>query len=395
MRAYRLIGAPRSAAFVHLRRYLRWKNVAFTEKVADRDVLAGEVKARMTHPVLPLLITPDNQTISNETAIVDAINARHAEPNLEPGTAAGLYANCLLEAFSVKWLSPAAQAISLATDRDSFTRDVSASVWSHSAAFDQGILAKRLVRQIEHRLVRTGFDPVNPLYTETALTEFLDALEYRLQRGSYLFGDHPKSADIALSAPISLMPSRTFVDLPARYTGIQRWLMNMMEPPGRRPSGERNPISLPDSVYPVIRFATRSFLTPARETVEALSDWVASHPGKINLPRTFGQSSPEGKHRRQTELTPDYYWLLQGLIDAASRETLPGEQAELNKLDSRNPISWKLERDVRYENHKFRVNPVANATDSGDQPVPLMFRALDRVVENSRQTRVLEALAAE
>lgn len=394
MKAYRLIGAPRSAAFVRLRRYLNWKNIAFTETAADRDVLAREVKTRMGLAVLPLLITPDNQTISNETAIADAINARHPEPDLQPDTAAGLYANRLLEAFSVKWLSPAVQAISLATDRDNFTKGVSASLWPHGAADDEGALAERLVRQIEHRLARTGFDPAHSLYTETALTDFLDALEYRLQRGSYLFGDHPKSADITLSAPLSLLPARTIVDIPVRYTGIQRWLMNMMEPPGRRPSGERNPVSLPDSVYPLTRFAARSFLTPARETAEALSDWVASHPGKINLPRTFGQSNPEGECRRRTELTPDYYWLLQGLIEVAGGESLPGSQTDLNKLDIKKPIGWNLEREVRYENHKFRVNLVANATDSGDHPAPPMFRALDRVVENSRQTRVLEALVA-
>ncbi|GJL96992.1 MAG: hypothetical protein DHS20C06_08090 [Hyphobacterium sp.] len=396
MKAYRLIGVSGSAAFVRVRRHLIWKNIAFTETAADRNILNDEVKTRMRHATLPLLITPDNRTLSNETAIIDALNERHTEPDLLPDTPVGRYANRLIEAFSVKWLSPAVQSIGLNTSRDRFAQDLRDSVWPNGREEDDGALVKRLVRQSEYRLTRTGFDPTRPETTQATMTAFLDALEHRLERGSFLFGDHPKSADIALSAPLSLLPFGAGVaaNMAVRFPGIQRWLMQMMEPPARRPSGDRNPSTVPESATALLRFAAQAFLPPARQTAEALSDWVETNPGQINLPRNFGLGQTNDDHDRQIELTPDYYWLMQGLVATIQPDFRTADTAVIARLGAGDPTRWTLPREARYENHKFRVNLVPNHVDDSEIALPSLQDNLHQIIENTRETRNLDALVA-
>lgn len=205
MKPYTLIGMPHSAAFMHLKQYLQCKNIPFTAKPADRDVLRSEVRARMGSVVLPLIVTPDQHTWSNELAIIDQFEARYPEPDLTPATASGKLVQALIEMFGAKWLSPLIQAHIAAESPEAVTDRICAVLWPDAPDHKALGTSRRLFQQTTRRLSRMGFDPEDGEALRTKLSGVLDLIEQRLSRGHFLLGDQLTRADLAISAPISLL----------------------------------------------------------------------------------------------------------------------------------------------------------------------------------------------
>lgn len=53
------------------RAYLRWKGIDFEERNSDEKFYNEVCIPRIGYPMIPLVITPDDQTIQNTTLIMD------------------------------------------------------------------------------------------------------------------------------------------------------------------------------------------------------------------------------------------------------------------------------------------------------------------------------------
>lgn len=392
MNAYRLIGTPHSTAFTYLRRYLQWKNVPHTLTFADRTVLRSEVKARLGRIGLPLLVTPDNHTLSNETAIVDRLESRKGDV-VTLATPTAQIVGTLLEMLAAKWFGPLVQANLAAEAPDDFTARIAEMAGSEDNSDADATLAKRIFRQTSRRLARTGFDPEQKTEIRAQLKQCLDLLEHRLSKGPYLIGGTVTRTDIAMQGPASVLwrHSNYVAGKAEAWPGVQAWLRRIAEIlPGEQAQAGGRP-HMPESIKPLAAFAVRELVPLAFESAAALADWAESHPGKLNLPASLGFANPREGVKR--EMTPDYQWHLQRLMAAADLENLPdSEREKLAAIGLGDIQEWQLPREVRYENHRFRIDLIA--TRETVSPGSEMLADMFEVIDQARESRGLDLALA-
>jgi glutathione S-transferase len=101
---YRLYGAEVSYFTGKVRAYLRWKNLPFQEMLADATTYREVILPRVGFAVIPVVITPQGETLQDSTAIIDELERRHGEPSVYPHTPLQRLVALLLEVYGDEWL---------------------------------------------------------------------------------------------------------------------------------------------------------------------------------------------------------------------------------------------------------------------------------------------------
>ena len=83
MAGYVLYGVEASYYAAKIRAALTYKRIPFEEQQASRRIYADEIVPRVGWPVLPVLVTPDDETVQDTSDMCDLIEARHAEQPVE------------------------------------------------------------------------------------------------------------------------------------------------------------------------------------------------------------------------------------------------------------------------------------------------------------------------
>src|SRR5262249_38441294 len=79
-----LIGAEASYYTGKGRAYLRWKALPFDEVLATAQVYRELILPRTGVSFIPVVVTPEGDTLQDSTAIIDALEQRVPEPSVYP-----------------------------------------------------------------------------------------------------------------------------------------------------------------------------------------------------------------------------------------------------------------------------------------------------------------------
>ena len=118
MSSYTLYGGPLSYFTGKARAYLNWKGVDYEERLATRDVYAEIIIPRIGYPMIPLLISSDDQAIQDTTEIIDHFEDRDGDPSVFPDGPRQRLAAHLLELYGDEWLVIPAMHYRWAHNRD-------------------------------------------------------------------------------------------------------------------------------------------------------------------------------------------------------------------------------------------------------------------------------------
>jgi len=77
MEKYILYGSEMSYFSGNARAYLRWKGIDFEERQSDAKFYEEICRPRIGFSMIPLLITPDDQTLQDTTLIMDHFEGLH------------------------------------------------------------------------------------------------------------------------------------------------------------------------------------------------------------------------------------------------------------------------------------------------------------------------------
>ena len=80
---YRLFGLELSPYSVKVRSYLRYKGIEHEWVVRDSTHIE-EFQRRAKLPLIPLLITPEDEALQDSTPILESLEARFPEPSIHP-----------------------------------------------------------------------------------------------------------------------------------------------------------------------------------------------------------------------------------------------------------------------------------------------------------------------
>ncbi len=196
---YRIYGVELSPFSVKVRSYFRYKQVPHRWIVRNSETMADYQKlARI--PIIPLVVTPDEEGIQDSTPIMEKIDVLFPEPSTHPPDPVSGFVSLLLEEFGDEWGNKWMFHLRWAREEDRLSAAGRIAATMAQAGDESARLAIR-EKVIERMVGRTWFvgssEQTAP-QIEDSFRETIALLERHLDSRPYLFGGRPSFGDFGL-----------------------------------------------------------------------------------------------------------------------------------------------------------------------------------------------------
>ncbi|MBW2447538.1 MAG: glutathione S-transferase family protein [Deltaproteobacteria bacterium] len=197
---YRIFGAELSPYSVKVRSYFRYKDIPHQWVLRNAEA-EPEYKKHARIPIIPLVVTPDEQGLQDSTPILDRIEAEHPEPSVHPGDPVAGFVSTLLEEFGDEWGNKWMFHYRWAREVDQVASAgrIARNMLPADAGEDQhaGVVQMVCKRMVD-RVWFVGSNEVTAPQIETSFRDAVALLEAHLAERPYLFGARPAYGDFGL-----------------------------------------------------------------------------------------------------------------------------------------------------------------------------------------------------
>lgn len=357
--SYLLYGGDISYYTGKARAYLRYKAIPYEERVADRDVYRNIILPRVGWPVIPVVITPDDETLQDTTDIIDALEARFPDPSVYPATPRQHLAALLLEVYGDEWLKIPAMHYRWNHNTDWIIEQFGRLSKPDATTEEAREIGERTCRPFRGSLPVLGVSEVTIPAVEASYEALLGELDAHFAMHPYLFGTRPSIGDFGLVGPLYAHQYRD----PASGALMERlapnlvaWVKRMMDPPEPRGGSFLAGDEVPATLLPVLRRMVDEQFPVLAATRDAFERWSAAHPDD-EVPRAIGTHPFTLQRGRPAEATgeraifPFDLWMFQrpqrylASLHGSARDTAENLMAEIGDGDVLGaPIGTALER---------------------------------------------------
>lgn len=317
--AYILVGTEASQFTGKARAFLRWARMDFVEQSATPEVYRDLIEPRVGFPVIPVLITPDDQLVQDTSEIMDFVEARHpSSPELRPGPVQH-FASLLFELYADEWLAMAAMHYRWAYNEAWITAEMGRVARPLASAEEQLSIGRMMAergRQQEHML---GVSEQTHSGIEAHYEGFLADFSAHLRLHPFLLGGRPTRGDFALYGPLYGPLYRD----PASGAVMRRlaplvteWVERMSEAKSP-PSGIVGGDQIPATLLPLLKRQMSEQLPELVDSVAVYGEWATVQPSGARAPRSVGDHEfIVGGRRGERQVRSVALWRLQGVLDA-------------------------------------------------------------------------------
>ena len=366
-----LLGAEVSFYSGKARAYLRYKNIPFVEVPATLRVYREEILPRVGWPVIPVVTTPDDETLQDTTEIIDELEKRFPVPAVYPVGARQRLVALLMELYGDEWLVLPAMHYRWNHCHDwvlsEFGR-MSRPDLPPEKHFETG---EKIAGPFRGSLPFLGVHDNTTPAIEQSYEALLEELDAHFSEHDFVLGARPSLADFGLFGPFYAHLYRDPYpgDFMRRNApAVASWVERVRD--GSPAAGEfLADDEVPVTLLPILARQAREQLPILLETVRQTKNWLASNE-ELEPPRVVGQQEFTLGHGSSTEVTstravfPYCQWMLQRVTDhldslndrdrASARELLEHVgMAELASLRIERRVArshFRLVRDDRPEN---------------------------------------------
>ena len=294
---YRIFGSEMSPYSVKVRSYFRFKGIAH-QWVARGPANDEEFKKYARLPIVPMVVTPDDQGIQDSTPIIEAVEPLFPEPSIHPASLALNFLSALLEEFGDEWGNKLMFHHRWFAPVDQQASALTLAHLNMPGAPPEQIegLAGMILGRMSTRGHFVGSSPENASLITGYYKELLDLLQAHLATRKYLFGARPSFGDFGLAAQLyeaSVDPTCGAIMM-GRAPDVLAWCHRMMEP---RLDGEFETwASLQPTLAPIIAYVGRYFLPWTRANARALE--AGEEIFSVDLPGGVYVQPPQKYHAR-------------------------------------------------------------------------------------------------
>jgi len=197
---YRIFGADLSPYSVKVRAYARYKKIPHTW--IPRDQNSNEEFGKYAKlPLIPLVVTPDDQAMQDSTPIIERLDVVFPEPSIHPNDSALAFLSALIEEYGDEWgnkpmfhyrwfYEPDQQSTG-----ERLARGMAPDLPDEQVAALQQTIIERMVP----RLSFVGSSAATKDQIEGSFARLLAILEAHLASRPYLFGARPAFGDFGLA----------------------------------------------------------------------------------------------------------------------------------------------------------------------------------------------------
>lgn len=197
MSSYRIIGAEESPYSVKVRSYLRYKALPHTWLSRNEAPQLYQTHAKL--PLVPLVVTPNDEGLQDSTPIIEIIEASHPEPSIHPSEPICRFVSELLEEFGDEWGNKWMFHYRWAREVDQIACSRRLAALSGLAPGDELEAAAKTIRErMVDRVWFVGSSAQTAAQIEASFKDCLELLNAHLATRPYLFGARPALADFGL-----------------------------------------------------------------------------------------------------------------------------------------------------------------------------------------------------
>lgn len=333
-RGYEFYGAEVSYFSGKVRAYLRYKRIPFSEITPTRDIYRNVILARVGWPVIPVVVTPEDETWQDSSEIIDNFEARFPEAPVYPQGARQRLAALLIEAYADEWLKLPAMHYRWTKNRDFAISEFGRLSRPDLDEPGQRATGEETAKPFAGALPFLGVSETTGAAIEKSYEGLLAELDAHFAKHDFLFGTRPSIGDFGLYGPLYAHQFRDPASGEIMKTlapNVVKWVQRMTKPPAPKGGEFLANDEVPETVIPILARMMREFVPVLKETAIALKAHVDAHPqliaGKEPLPRALGQHefTLEGATGTRAIFTFEL-WMLQRGLDFLA--TLQGDQRE-------------------------------------------------------------------
>ena len=230
---YRIFGAEVSPYSVKVRSYFRYKGLPH-EWIVRTPAVQDEYQKYAKLPLIPLVVTPEDEGIQDSTPILERVEALHPQPSIHPEDPVLAFLSALLEEFGDEWGNKWMFHYRWWREVDQVaTARRLAEVMAPAGAPEEARarVAEGIQARMKDRLWFVGSSEATKAQIEASFQAAMDLIEAHLASRPYLFGGRPAFADFGLWGQIyNASTDPTCGALLQRHAAIAGWIERMHDP---------------------------------------------------------------------------------------------------------------------------------------------------------------------
>lgn len=325
---FRLYASEVSYFSAKVRPALRYKRVPFVEILATRAAYREVIRPRTGLAMIPVVVTPEDETLQDSSDILDALERRFPEPPLYPPTPVQRIAAYLIELYADEFL-----ILPGLHYRWSFPESEAKARGDFAATNGDPVQANRFADAIKSFVGLIGVRPETIPAIEAHTRELLDILSAHLAVQPYLLGARPSLADCALMGPfyahlyLDAVPGRLLRQTAPR---VCHWIERMNHPDPDSFGDWLPEDALAPTLAPLLALVGRDAVPLVLDTARAFEAWADGHAAHTDeLPRGTGMHPTRLRGVAFERFTTPYtLWMVQrtraayGALPAAARQAV-------------------------------------------------------------------------
>ncbi|MFK7895687.1 MAG: glutathione S-transferase family protein [Myxococcota bacterium] len=196
---YRIFGAELSPFSVKVRSYFRYKGIPHQWIQRDADTME-EYQKFAKIPIVPLVVTPDDQGLQDSTPIMETLDGLVPEPSAHPSDPVSGFVSRLLEEFGDEWGNKWMFHLRWARPEDQLSAGGRLSVTMAPTGNEDARLAVRekIIERMTGRVYFVGSNEQTAPQIESSFKDAIQILNTHLATRPYLFGGRPAFGDFGL-----------------------------------------------------------------------------------------------------------------------------------------------------------------------------------------------------
>ena len=317
------------------RGYLNFKGVPFRDKnVHALDLMWRLPKKIGASGVMPIIETKTGECLTDTTLIMEELDKRHPESNVEPSTPKQLIAAMIFEAWADEYWLPTGMHYrwNYPENAKLFKSDAAQFLLPYVPNVIRMPLVNKVANSLRNFCPTAGIVPDQFQMMETWTERVLDLLDAHFVKHDFLFGSKPSIADFGLLGPLyghfnrDPYPKRVLMD---PRPNLQAWVDRTHAGEGR--DGEYLPgDEIPESLNEIFAIILKEFMPMASDIVRVLKEYVGKQGKKSgdNIRRDLAEISfPMGEGTFKRVGLPYTLWMVQRI--AKRFHTLPEKDQAL------------------------------------------------------------------
>ncbi len=228
---YRIFGAELSPYSVKARSWFRYKGIA--HKWIVRSMANAEVFQKYARlPLIPLVITPEDEGLQDSTPIIEKLEAKHRNPSIIPPAPVMPFISALLEEYADEWGNKHMFHYRWTYKPDQISAASRIAVMQTDDEAMQKTMAEQIRTRMVPRLSFVGSSNETAAQIEASFARLCGALEKHLAAREYIFGGRPSLADFGLWGQIynawTDPTPRALIE--NKFAGLLPWIKTMLAP---------------------------------------------------------------------------------------------------------------------------------------------------------------------